>query len=439
MRCIFLILLLLPGYLLSAQSSITFNYDDGETDSLPRFEKLEMHELYPLSRGFCFDRGELTLPDRYVAEGSEGYRDGRSPLRVAGGTLQKNSYLADILGWRMSRYPEEVLTLRPFFSAEPGENPGVARRRGEGVAAWLVREWGIPFDRLRIADPVQIDCRGKDSTCPEDARFVGIESSGPRLTAPIEIHDVRYFGLQTGVSFALNPPDVEQFDRMWVEWYRGSRLVVSKELKEESREWKGRMAWGDTLVMAGDDLPPGAIPIRVTIWGQSGRNKEIELRSYTYDSGTISIISHRDNPRVTRCFGKDRISRYMVPLPARDSSGLSPEGMLFLREVVAKIEDSVTSVTITGYVSQGEEQRTGEMRAAQVAEALRELRPDLAPIIKTAPTEPQMILYRQDSPEGRMHNRTVQIILRSPFDLTAPASSSSGADRTPAADRSDGR
>lgn len=434
-----LLLILLPGGFLSAQPSITFDYDDGEIDTLPRFEKLEMHESYPLSRGFHFDRGELTLPSRYVAVGSEGYRDGRSPLRVPGGTLQKNSYLADVLGWRMVRYPDEVLTLRPFFSAEPGENPGIARRRGEGIAAWLVREWGISPDRFRIADPVQIDCREKDSTCPEDARFVRIESSGSYLTGPIEIHDVRYFGLQTGVSFALDSSVDEQFDHVWVEWHRGSRLVVSKELKRENREWRGRMPWNDALVMDGDDLPPGQIPVRVTMWGISGGKEKIELRSYTYDAGTTFIISHRANSRVIRCFGDDRIIRYMVPPSARDSSGLSPEGVRFLREVVAENEDSVTSVSITGYGSYGEEEGTGEMRAAQVAEALRGLRPDFAPIIEVVSTQPASILYRQDSPEGRMHNRTVQIVLRSPLDLTTSASPSAVAHRTPVADRSGGR
>ena len=166
-------------------------------------------------------------------------------------------------------------------------------------------------------------------------------------------------------------------------------------------------------MISGSGTPPGDAVVEVRLYGEPEGEERTELRSYRYDSAMIRILSFRDNPRIIRCFGTGRRARYSTPLFARDSSGVDLPMLLFLQRI-AESRDSILSVTITGYVSLGENVDIGEERAARVAETLRTLRPDLVPVIEFSPTRPESIMYRQETPEGRMHNRTVQLLLRLP-------------------------
>ncbi len=159
-----------------------------EKPELYMYEYSYRQEL-PLLPIIFFDYpGDYNIPSRYIQfPGSYQARDYTDTNDVGNNVGYRGKYyeLLNILGYRMTKYPETRIMLQGGYSNEAGESEEIALIRAEVVREYLANVWKIDTGRVALIRP-QLACdSGANTQRQEEARRVMIHTGSWNLIRPV--------------------------------------------------------------------------------------------------------------------------------------------------------------------------------------------------------------------------------------------------------------
>jgi len=382
-------------------------------------EENRISALYPLTMSVFFDTGSAEIDRRYVLFESPSQTAQFSDTTLPGGTLQKHYHLLNLVGFRMKRYPATTIRLVGANSGEPdrGETRELSRKRAEEVGDYLINVWKIDPKRISLLSPRDLPGIPSDMNDPlglgaAENRRVEIRSDDYDIVRPVEQHDNRRGLYPDSILFRIGngmPDEMianREIEIRWngETWYVMRNIGISDTLSPA-------FFWGkensvDPWTAPNDCIPYTARLVLHTTDGRTLRSDEIAIP-----------VRIRQHSLCCRCFTDSTVERYTLTLFDFDRSDLTPFAEQVIRTMILPNISANSNILITGYTDVIGDEEHNQSLSERRSTAYRTLleRSGIARTrISAHGVGEERPLYRNDLPEGRFYNRTVQVVAVSP-------------------------
>jgi outer membrane protein OmpA-like peptidoglycan-associated protein len=378
-----------------------------------------VREIYPFLPYIFFEAGSATVPERYTLFGDSLQTSTFDVNSIPGGTLQKYYQTLNILGERLRKHPEASIEITGCNSLrrELAETRELSAKRAEGVRDYLVDVWRIDPKRVRMVRPRDLPEHpsppGDPKGCEENRR-VEIRSRSWEIMRPIEQVDVRRYPIPDTMRFRMrNNIDDDKIASREIEirrgggmWHRIVNIGISDSVSPSYNF--GRDGNEDSIPV--DEHPYVAQFVVHT------RNGDI-LRS---DSVEIPVVIMTKERKIASGMIAHTIDRYCVNLFDFNSALLDAINDSIVHLIICDSLNKGAKTKVVGYddgmLSEQRSMRLSEQRAATIANAIRRYakgkKIDSIERKGVGGTEP---FYTNELPEGRCLNRTVQLIIWTPW------------------------
>lgn len=345
--------------------------------------------IRPLLPYVFFDEGSSTLPSRYVRLEPSATATFDESIVAGQSTLEAYYNLLNIIGARMRRMPDAVLTITGCTMGVGSESNrlDLALERAKSIRDYLHDVWAIDTARLRLVArnlPAHPSFVGHPDGNAENAR-AELSSTSAALLEPI---------VGTDEEYIVSPASV--FVRMHSNVYRLD-------------QWQWRVVSGQTTLA--EQRYHGKTPslVRLSVPWQSiaGDTVRVELAGTITASSSVAsdVLTIHRRSESTRA----DIEQYSLILFDFDDATIPSSQQPMLDSIRRRIEPD-TRVRITGYTDRlgdaEHNQRLAERRATAVARAL-----GVSSFASIRAEGSRTLLYDNSLPEGRFYSRTIQIEL----------------------------
>jgi outer membrane protein OmpA-like peptidoglycan-associated protein len=409
--------------------------DDTEADiATVRIEETLSTQVYPLVPMIFFDENVSRLKTntyRNLAPAqTREFREQRAftfdnttaPERSQV-TLDVYRNILNIVGRRLrDEYPSARLTLTGCNAADGVERGATAlsRERAEAVRDYLTTVWGIAQDRITVAaqglptNPSKYTVAdGQDRTdALEENRRVELSSATPELLAPVVISDTLREISPPRLKFRMNASGPDPMNA----W----SLTASHPGMPAARS-------GSTFLRdEGRGAPPASV-----VWARAASQREIpksadpiiSILAVTDASGerivvgdTLKVdyvtVERKKRERV----GMYEVDQFRLALFEYEQAELNAQNRMILERFVTPSLQPNAIVEIDGFTDRKGErdlnQRLSRERATSVATSLGTASARINGHGEGADGVPAP--FANDTPEGRMYNRTVLITVKVP-------------------------
>ncbi len=364
-----------------------------------RTVRSDLHPLLPyIFFGQNSDALSSTGQDLLTAEGTSDFVETRLPNH----TLAMYRSLLNILGSRMRALPTARITLTGCNNGgmEEKNNTRLSRRRAEVIKRYLVDVWGIDEGRISVVArnlPQETPDVAK-SDGQQEARRVEISSDEMHLLQPIRKEETE--SRSELPSLRLYPT---VYSDAGVDRWEWSVERNGHRLQSEAGTGLPRsiLAWNPTTTDLAPDSTLGfTVSVRDQIGQQSTARVDVPVRHVERAFNSIT----RE--------GNKRIDRFSLILFEFNSSTLRPahQGIL---DLVRAVITPRSQVTIIGYADRtGAAEYNRELARARCEAVRSALFPSGTPEgLTLIPRGSDVLLYDNETPEGRNFCRTVQIIV----------------------------
>ncbi|MBL0176613.1 MAG: OmpA family protein [Ignavibacteria bacterium] len=369
-------------------------------------EEFESMQVRPLLSYIFFDSASSTIPSRYEALDEQATADFTMDKLYEGGTIDSYHHLLNVVGRRLRDVPNATIRVtgcNAGTGAESG-NLALSRARADAVAAYLTRVWRV--DRSRVA----VDARD----LPENPSRTE-ETDGVAENRRVEI--------TSDDDAILDPLVTRAFERRVTRDI--IRFLPSVRSEAPVRSWELRVMRGEKEIRAfrgegmpkeeidwhfADDLPGlsarrDTLSYRLTVTDTTGQTRVSDTRAI--DVREITVRKKRED-RVA----DNVITRLNLILFDFNSPQLGRRNERIISQYIRPVITSTGRVRIAGYTDRiGEEasnRALSQQRADNTARMLRVPAESVQGMGETAP------LYDNALPEGRLYNRTVEIVVETP-------------------------
>jgi outer membrane protein OmpA-like peptidoglycan-associated protein len=356
----------------------------------------------PLLPVLFFEKGSPEISPRYSADAAE--RSEFDENRVSSSAERAHLDILDVVGSRLSRIPSANVTVTGTTSVDEEERPELARRRAEGIAAYLRKRWGI--DRRRIAIRSRLDpavaSNSERAEGREENRRVELEFSDDAIYRPIQIRSVEPAADPDSLAWRVTARLSHPAARWELRIERSDALIGRIESSETDLS---RIAWKLTQREREQMLVGGAIGYRLRAFDSSGRvvesgARELPLRLDT----TVSVAGSADRP--------DNTAEFLLVTFDFDRAELTARGREELKSILERIGPTST-IAITGYTDRtGESLRNRQLAEERAARIARQMPSDRPTSVRGA--APEEAPYSGTTPEGRFLSRTVRVVITDP-------------------------
>ena len=402
-----------------------------------RIEETQSRQLYPLLPYIFFDQGSAVLNgNRYAflstAQTSNFNEERRfrfdnvTSERRSDVTLEVYYNILNIIGRRMrDLYPQSTLTIRGYNNGRDEERADttLSRKRAEAIKEYLVRIWQIDASRLqttagnlspKAALTTMSDARDKEDGFEENRR-AELEPSDSRILDPVVVPDtIRTINIPA-LRYALSATSSEVLK----EWSLTAthpfmpgdvpaRSIINRRgqgVPPPSIDW-----------MTGDsqrDIPKSEDPVKaqLTVCERGGSCDTVASRL------PIEYVSIARKKRERR--GNLAIDRYRLPLFAYGNDELLVAQKEIIERYVTPEIDDLTSIEVASFTDRkGSEElnlKLSERRAQQINTLLP---PQGTKLVRGyGEGAPEMAApFTNATPEGRLYNRTVEVILLKKYE-----------------------
>ncbi len=359
---------------------------------------------HPLLSFVFFPTGSATIPDRYEQITKDQSATYDLTKLFAGDDIEVYHSVLNIIGNRLQTKPKASIVITGCNSDNGAEKNNIAlsRSRAETVRDYLINIWHIDASRIKVdarnLPAIPSSTRSEDGIA-ENQR-VEITSNDPEVT------DVF---LASDTMRVPSPPQL--------------RFRIDKVSFSPMKEWKLEIMQHGAAVktFSGTGAPPDSID-----WDLANDQRHIPRFTAPLEAKLL-VISEAGNERQSvatlpteiRTLRQKRIERaadvtidrFNLVLFNFGKSDITPEHRRILDRVQSKLT-AASEISIEGYTdrtgSPASNQKLAHARATSTAEALG--RNDA----KVVGIGDKRLLYPNDTPEGRFHCRTVQILVRNP-------------------------
>ena len=386
-------------------------------------------ELYPLLTYVFFDEGSAEIPKRYKLFSDPAETLAFSDTTTSGGSLQQYYHILNIIGYRMRKHPNSIISLSGFNSTGPSapanqidETPETSKKRRDVVFNYLTNIWQIDPSRIKLVRPSSNAKNGlpkerssvRDPLGMVEKRRAEIRSDDWEIMKPIVVKETRRFHSPNNVTFHMTngiPDSLVERREIWIyregkEWHRMTDLGMTVS---QSSPYNWCREGNIDSAIPKDGTPYVAQLVVYSKGGNVYRSNEIEI--------PVMIVSQ--NKKRLEGLPDKTIDRYSLVLFKFDSDGEGPLNSRILKTHVYPNVRPGAEINITGYTDVvGLEDRNLKLsidRAETVHKSIKQHVPsnNIASLVTkgVGETEP---LYANNLPEGRFYNRTVQIIVETP-------------------------
>ncbi len=368
--------------------------------------------VHSLLNYIFFDTGSADIPDRYVqlnAERAQAFKtEGEELLGSTALDVYYNTL--NIIGYRMKRYPDAVLTLTGCNNHKGIEdgNLTLSQNRAEAVKAYLMNTWGVDEKRLTVVArhlPREPSSRRTLEGTMENSR-VEIVSSIPEIIDAVEVFDLVY--MTTPIAIRFKPVSTEPRKTQEESHQSWELKVMQDSILLRTFSGTGSrpifVDWDiqdESVTIPRTDKP---LSIQMTLEGLNGRT--------TILSNTLLVetISLRDKKQ--RGAQDYRIDRYNLGMFKFDSDHLTPMQERVIERLRSKLGPA-SHVTLVAYRDHfTPKDRAMSISRSQMGTVRKALEGTGRTIIEIEKPEAP---YENTLPEERFLSRTVQITTKTPI------------------------
>lgn len=158
-----------------------------------KIEEFLSTKMYPLLSYIFFDENSHEIPQRYVRISPQETRNFNVKKLYGLGTLEIYYNILNIIGKRVSQFPQSELTIVGCNSNQGFElnNRLLSKRRAESVKDYLVNVWGISPERIKIEarNLPENPSNPNDPDGISENRRVEIIANIPQIFEPLIVED----------------------------------------------------------------------------------------------------------------------------------------------------------------------------------------------------------------------------------------------------------
>jgi outer membrane protein OmpA-like peptidoglycan-associated protein len=370
-----------------------------------RIEDFISYNMRPLLNYVFFDSLSSEIPKKYIKlNPKERNNFGLAKLQNLG-PIETYYQVLNIIGMRMNEFPEATINITGTNSnsGEEKGNTTLSRDRAMQVRDYLRDIWGIDGTRMPInaRNLPEKFTRQDDPGSESENRRVEIVASDPRITEPVFTVDTLRILPNYNLRFKPLAKSTVGIKRWEVKAVFDAKDLVYYDGKgnvPRNLDWKLDKSSNGAPKIAGNIFYFLSVTDSLDQTAVSTRNR-IPVEQLTIDRKRLERIKDKE------------FEYYSLILFDFGKSDLRTEH----NKVVDFIRDRVTdnaTVYIRGYTDLiGDEdinKRISDKRAKSVANRLK------IPSANVEGIGEDVILYDNDTPEGRYYCRTVQIIIETP-------------------------
>jgi outer membrane protein OmpA-like peptidoglycan-associated protein len=372
-------------------------------DATMRVEEFLLTNTHPLLGYVFFAENSSAIADRYAKLSASDANAFKPERLFSEDALGVSHNILNLIGYNLRRYPQATLTLTGCNSGKGTEkgNTKLSADRVEEIKKYLTQNWGIDAKRIKTVTRNLPEKPSSPNTNDgmEENRRVEITSSEPEVIGVFVVHDI----IRT-----VNPPAIRFRPALKGATASTSWHLTIRQHGNLLKEFSGTgepttLDWN--LEKEQKSIPRFSQPLSITF---EAKNDVGQMTSASKELQTSVItVQKKRGERV-----KDTvIERYDLVLFDPGKSEITPEHKRTIDHIKKGLaRDAV--VQVSGYTDRsGEAQLSKHLaldRAQAAAKALG--RPDA----KVEGVGGDHLLYPNDSPEGRLSCRTVEITVKTP-------------------------
>ena len=370
-----------------------------------RVEEMDVIESYPMLPQIFFSENSASL-----AQTTQSLLDSTSARSFSSASLTRNQLsvynnLLNIIGQRMSLQPEAKITVAGYGSnAGPEQgNREIARARAEAIRGYLMTVWGIESKRIVVKAGL-LPPQPANSATPDgraENQRIEIAANDLSILEPVEFRDRDLTFTPRNLVVRPTIAEAEEVVSWTSTLEQGGRQLTNEGGQGEVKEY----VWDPASALS---RPRRDQPLIATYRVANATGAEIEARdTLAIDYVTLQMIRSRQEE------GK-MIERYSLIVFDFNSAQLSPANQRTMEKVKARIQPE-SKVRIVGYADRTgnpEYNRTLAKRRCLEAQRVLDVSDERVSI---DPIGSDVLIYNNDSPEGRSYSRTVQIEIETPI------------------------
>lgn len=377
--------------------------------------------LYPLLNYIFFDLNSADFPSRYTLFKNASQTANFNDEKIPGGTFDKYYTVLNIYGYRLKKYPNVKLELVGCLDeTNEDKNSDLSKRRAEVVFNYLKNIWGIDESRMKITARgwPALKSNIKDSFGIVENRRTEILFNGDpedvwQCMRPILDNDPTLTPDPDKMNFTMkNGIDNEIVASRRIEVMRNGQLW--KTLKEvgtvdPTKEWD----WANEL----GDYPKDEVPYECTLIVTSKNGTECRSEVHKIPVKQIST------KEVATTRGEQKtLEKYNLILFPFDKYEAGPFNERILQEYVYPRVKANSEIHVEGHTDvvgmYDHNKKLSENRAGTVKKGVDAKTGGKYLSLESIGTGEDQELYTNNLPEGRFFNRTVQVRIETPLDLS---------------------
>lgn len=378
---------------------------NGEREENPRMiiEEIEMEESFPILPQVFFEKNsdELSSKKQVLLEKNQTVAFNEDMLKWNVFDVYNNTL--NIIGHRLSARKNAKITLIGCNDNTDDEykNTGLSKSRAESIKAYFENVWGIESGRISIKTQNLPDNPG-NSDIPdgqEENRRVDITSNDPAILDVVSLRNIQR---------TSNPPTVELVPTVDSEMGLEKALITIEQRGTNLRSYSSANASKQVWNVEEAPMPMFEEPVKIKLLAMdklaqtTSAEKEISIKQLT-------IKKKREEMKDDKI-----IEKYSLIVFDYNSAKLTSAQ----KKSLAKVKDRIKSnslVTIAGYADRtGEGDYNRDLAARRIDEVQQVLGVSESNLT-VKPYGNDVLLFDNNSPQGRSYSRTVQIIIETPI------------------------
>lgn len=393
-------------------------------------------ELYPLLPYIFFDLNSAEIPSRYIRFTNQGQTGDFDDERIPGGTLDKYYHTLNIYGYRLKKHPGVTVEIRGAIDADNEEKSSTLMKdRATAVFTYLKNVWGIDESRMKVTVSKNgwPDSRSnpKDTLGIVENRRAEIYFDGDaeevwQVARPILDNDPTLLPTPVDMTYGMKngiDNSIVASRRIEVLWNgKPYRTLTEIGVTDAASKWDWVDAQGEPHppVPAGKQREQGMKQMNLAAFeaqlivtsknGQECKSDPVKI--------PVKFVTSRD-----RTIGQDAektLEKYNLILFPFDKYEPGPFNDRILREYVNPRVKASSAIKVEGHTDVvgmfDHNKRLSENRAKAVRDQVNKSTKGTYGSLDSRGTGEEEPLYKNDLPEERFFNRTVQVIIETPLD-----------------------
>lgn len=374
-----------------------------QADPLVVIEEIETEEMFPLLPQVFYPEGEFELSKSSLALGDKESVKLFDEEKLEWNTLGIYSKMLDIIGSRMIKYPKAKLTVTGCNSnlGKEENNLALSEKRAENVKTYLTDVWGISPKRIALAKqnlPSKPANKLSADGIAENRRSE-ISSDDFRILAPVSLREI---------IKESDPPQVRITPAIFAESGLNNYDMSISQRGNILRNAGGKTPEPYYWDIAKEPIPLLETPAVISIDALDNNGKTARKEK------ALSIKQKTIKTKRAVIAGDSTLERFSLIVFDFDKAELTSAHKTILDEIKAKIKPG-SSVIISGYTDRtGTAEYNRDLARRRTDEVKKYLFSQNAPLRMNA-VGSDILIYDNNSPEGRSYCRTVKIEIKTPF------------------------